>query len=515
MKKKSLVYLLLCLALLLIGCSNKNKPSEPTNKEPVVDQNVLPTATRTPVEKLDISTVTYEAEDAKLTGKVNVQSAVSGFSGTGYITGIEEDDDTVEFTVNAEKEGFYRLNIRSASLGGEKTNNVLVDGTPVATFTVSSKEFTNCLVENIYLGVGTHTVIIEKSWGWIMIDSLVVSAAKPIDPSIYEVPAKLVNENATDATKRLMSFLTDIYGSYFLSGQYSDMGQYGGEFVVIKKETEKMPAVLGLDFIEYTPSRVENGSTSKATEYAIDYWERGGIPTFCWHWNAPTEYITGVWYSAFYTDQTNIDIEKIMNGQDQVGYDLLIRDIDAIAEQIKVLQDAGVPILWRPLHEASGGWFWWGAKGPEAYKKLYILLYDRLTNHHKLNNLIWVWNGQNKDWYPGDEYVDMIGEDIYPGEQVYTSQINKFLEAVNYTTEKKMVVLSENGCLFDPDLAYRDGAMWGLFATWGGEFVKKGGAIHAISEQYTDREMLKKVYQHDKVLTLDELPDIKTYQIHE
>lgn len=250
----------------------------------------------------------------------------------------------------------------------------------------------------------------------------------------------------------MMSYLCDNYGTKILSGQYCDTGEFGKEFQVIKKATDKTPAVLGLDFMEYTPSRVENGSVGHSTDLAMQFWKDGGIVTFCWHWNAPSKYLTGQWYSGFYTESTNIDLAKIMNGEDQEGYDLLMEDIDAIASQLKILQEAGVPVLWRPLHEASGGWFWWGASGADAYKKLYILLYDKMTNEYGLNNLIWVWNGQDADWYPGDEYVDIIGEDIYPGERVYTSQVNKYLEAVHYTEAHKMVVLSENGCVFDPDL---------------------------------------------------------------
>ena len=87
------------------------------------------------------------------------------------------------------------------------------------------------------------------------------------------------------------------------------------------------------------------------------------------------------------------------------GYDLLIRDIDAIAEQLKRLQDAGVPVLWRPLHEASGGWFWWGNAGAEAYKELYVLLYDRLTNHHDRGNRK---TTQKPDNIEQDQMADLI-----------------------------------------------------------------------------------------------------------
>ena len=79
-----------------------------------------------------------------------------------------------------------------------------------------------------------------------------------------------------------------------------------------------------------------------------------------------------------------------------------------------------------------------------------------------------------------------------------------------------MVYLTENGCIFDPDLAVRDGAMWGMWATWQGEFVRKTGAITPkFSDQYTEEHMMKKAYDHEAVITLDEMPDLKTYPISE
>lgn len=388
-----------------------------------------------------------------------------------------------------------------------------VDNESIGTIAAESADFSDAVIARVYLTQGAHNIAVSKYWGWIKLDKLVVQTAVPIDESIYQVSADLINQNATEEAKRLMHYLVDIYGKNILSGQYCDQGQFGKEMTVINKATGKFPAVLGLDFIEYTPSRVANGSVGKATDYAIKFWENGGIVTFCWHWNAPEKYLTAEWYKGFNTEAANIDLTKIMNGENKEGYDLLMKDIDAIAQQLLILQEAKVPVLWRPLHEAAGGWFWWGASGPDAYKKLYILLYDKLTNDYGLNNLIWLWNGQDKDWYPGDAYVDIIGEDIYPGEKVYGSQINKYLDAVNYTTNKKMTVLSENGCVPDPDLLVRDGAMWGFFCTWGGEFVAKDSSIYALSEQYTEAFMLKKAYDSELVITLDELPDLKNYPL--
>ena len=346
-----------------------------------------------------------------------------------------------------------------------------------------------------------------------MIDNLTVQTSKPIDPAIYEVEAKLSNPNATDEAKRLMSYLCDIYGEYFLSGQNCDMGAVGLEFQVIKRTTGKTPAILGIDLMEYNPINVAHGSNPTMAQSVIDHWNNGGISEIHWHWNVNEKYVTGDWYGSFYTKNTNFNLKKVMNGSDPEGYEMMMADIDAIAQPLLELQKAGVPVLFRPLHEASGGWFWWGASGADAYKQLYLLLYDTLTNKYGLNNLIWVWNGQSADWYPGDEYVDIVGEDIYPGEKVYTSQIGKFLEVASYSNERKMVYLTECGCIFDPDLAIRDGAMWGMWAVWSGEFVKKNGAFAVLSEQYTEEHMMVKAYHHEKVLTLDELPDLKTYPI--
>lgn len=503
-KKEAIGFAVVLMACSLAGCGAAADTQEQDMGNQVVEKE----------EFLPATIGTYEAEEAELFGNVHAESRSSGYSGEGYVTGFEDDADTCVFHVEISETGFYDLNFYSAS-SDYKENYVSVDGDAMGTVVTETKEFDVSALSRVYLEAGEHEISVAKYWGWIDLDKLDIVTAAPIDPAIYQVSAKLCNENATEEAKRLMSYLCDNYGSKIISGQYCDTGAFGKEFQVVKKVTGKTPAVLGLDFIEYSPSRVENGSSSKATDFAIQHWENGGIVTFCWHWNAPSKYLTGEWYRGFYKEDTNIDLAKIMNGEDEEGYELLMQDIDAIAEQLLILQDAGVPILWRPLHEAAGGWFWWGDAGAEAYKKLYICMYEKLTDEYGLNNLIWLWNGQDADWYPGDEYVDIIGEDIYPGERVYTSQINKYMEAVNYTNPPKMVVLSENGCVLDPDLALRDGAMWGFWCTWGSEFVAKNTAIFSYSDQYTEEDALKRFYENEAVITLDDIPDLSSYPIRD
>ncbi len=513
MRRKKHVALLMAVTFLLSACGQSDKAkltNETMETVNIVDEEAVPKELATYDWE---DSMVYEAEEGTMLGGASVKNGTDVI----YVEGFAQDGDGLEVKIQIEQSGFYDINVISKSAdGGAKENYLLVDGESVGTVKVEGREFVDSISRRVYMEAGEHTVAIMKYWGWIQVDKLQVKQSDELDNTRFDIEPVLVNPNATENTKRLMTYLCDIYGTDILSGQYCDGGMYGHENATIWKATGgKYPAILGLDMIEYTPSRVANGSTSKAVEYAIEYWEKGGIVTFCWHWNAPEKYLTGKWYSGFYKEHTNINLKKIMNGEDQEGYDLLMADIDAIAKELLRLQEAGVPILWRPLHEASGGWFWWGASGAEAYKELYVLLYEKLTNEYGLNNLIWVWNGQSKDWYPGDEYVDIIGEDIYPGEKVYTAQTSKYLEVLDYTEADKMIVLSENGCLFDPDLAIRDGAMWGYFGTWGGEFISTSQELYLYSEQYTEESMLKKVYEHEHVITRDELPDIKSYPLRE
>jgi len=449
--------------------------------------------------------ITVEAEKGTLLG--NAKVVKQGLY--TYVDGLENDGDGVMVELYVPESGFYDI-VARVKCGSYKENYVEVDGKRVGNIAGTMILWGDIKLERIWFDQGMHTVSIVKFWGWTQIDSISLVPSNVISEEIYDVPSVLVNPNASENARRVMKWMTDVYGEKIITGQYSDKGMDGDEMRAIFEVTGEYPALLGLDLIDYSPSRVFHGTKGTSIEKAIEYWEKGGLVTFCWHWNAPEEYLTGTWYSAFYTDHTSIDLEKIMNGEDAHGYDLLLYDIDAIAEELKKLQNAGVPILFRPLHEASGGWFWWGAKGPDAYIQLYRLLYDRLVNHHGLNNLIWVWNGQSKDWYPGDEYVDMIGWDIYAGEHAYSSQSAIFLDALRVTDKKMMIILSENGTIPDIDLIFRDDTIWGSYATWSGDFVLQNSSF---SEKYTEKFILEKMFSDERAVTRDDLPDFLTYPL--
>lgn len=480
MKSKKIVFILLLL-LILTGCGQRSK------------------------------VIQIEAEEGSRTSG-QVETRLSGYSGEGYVTGLTYLTDSIKLTAVIEEEEEYLVQvICQAPSGTEKTFfDVYIDGERGGFISVPKGDTWGLarLEAPIKLAEGQHKIVLINCQSDTKIDAIRLTKVKELKEETMDTEIKLITPSPHRNVVKLYTYLEEIYGKNILSGQ-QEQGNTETEIEMIKEVTGKEPAVRGFDFIEYSSSRVARGSTSQDTAAAIEWWKSGGIVTFCWHWNAPMHLIDKApdqyWYMGFYTKATTFDLEAALRDKESEEYKALLKDIDIVAKELKILEKAGVPVLWRPLHEAAGGWFWWGAKGPEPYKELWRLLYDKLVNEYELTHLIWVWNGQSKAWYPGDDYVDIISEDIYPDKKDYSSQSKKFIEASSYTEANKLIALSENGVIPDPDNLIKDKAKWLWFCTWGGEFVMD--KAHNYSDEYTEKEMLIKVYTHEYVITKDELPD--------
>ncbi|KAL5346724.1 hypothetical protein ACLOAV_008431 [Pseudogymnoascus australis] len=306
----------------------------------------------------------------------------------------------------------------------------------------------------------------------------------------------LINTKADTNAKSLMALLMKNYGNHALSGQQDEQWT-----TWVTQNVGKTPAITGFDLMDYSPSRVAFGSSSNTVDQALNWAKTGGIVALCWHWGSPRgAYNTAAepWHSNFYTAATSFDVAAAMNNPSGSDYALILRDIDAIATQLKRLQSAGVPVLWRPLHEAEGGWFWWGAKGADPAKKLYALLYDRLTNHHGINNLIWIWNSVATNWYPGNNAVDMVSADIYPDAGDHSNQASTFSKLKSLCGDSKIIALTECGVI--PD--WSSSAPWAYWLVWGGNFINDGKS--------NSLSYLKSTYTSSNVLTIDELGNWKS-----
>lgn len=173
-------------------------------------------------------------------------------------------------------------------------------------------------------------------------------------------------------------------------------------------------------------------------------------------------------------------------------------DLKNAAAYLKLLRDADIPVLWRPFHEAAGGWFWWG-KDAVSFKSLWIAMFNYFKTEG-LDNLIWVWTteGNDADWYPGDQYVDIVGRDIYNKETAdcvseYTSI------AGNYGN--KIVSLSECGTVGLISEQWASGARWSWFMPWYDGTNEDGSpVVHA------DEAWWKDAMSQEFVVSRDELP---------
>ncbi|MCX6345539.1 MAG: glycosyl hydrolase [Armatimonadetes bacterium] len=425
--------------------------------------------------------IRIEAESGEQIG-TQVSTNISGFSGTGYVTGFDKADDKVVMKVQA-KAGLYEVRIRYSASNGEKGFELAVNGAKSSgMFAKTGAEFAAVYVGKVELQQGLNKIAIEKGWGWYDVDYVeltpAIASKKP-----QKLPETLADHKATPRTHALMSYLAGQYGSKTLSGQFDQ-----SECEYIREVTGKTPAILGGDFMDYTPSRIARGANPNGlVEKLIKSAKAGQIITMCWHWNSPSGLLdtpANPWYSGFYTKATKFDIKTVLDNLNSDDYKMLISDIDAIAVQLKKFADADIPVLWRPLHEAEGGWFWWGAKGPESYIKLWKIMFDRLTNHHGLHNLIWVHNCVKQEWYPGDAYVDVVGVDAYPADTSDPLSGN-WDDLIKRFDGKKLLAITEFGGVPDVAKMHRFGARWAFFVSWTGNMGPKK----------MDKEMLSKIYK--------------------
>ncbi len=311
-------------------------------------------------------------------------------------------------------------------------------------------------------------------------------SVKEAEKIIHTYTGELSNPKAIENARAVYAYLQEINGKKCLTGQMEStwMGSPDYEMKYIEKHTGKLPALRGLDFM--------HNDFSGVVKRAIAWWEKGGIPTICWH--------TGSDFASGYNESLNHNLnweEAFIPGSKT--YNKLLKDMDRAVPYLQKLEDAGVPVLWRPFHELDGGWFWWSKGGSESFVKLWQLMYSRYTDHWGLDNLIWVLgysgNGGNMEaWYPGDSYVDVIGADSY------TAGANGHLyaEVAALAPEGMPIVFHECGSIPTQEQMGQAAAPWALFMVWHTDHITK--------HEFNTPESLNAVYNSDYFITQDEVP---------
>jgi mannan endo-1,4-beta-mannosidase len=446
----------------------------------------------------------FEAEKAAISGDAALATTLAGYSGTGY---VNTNTGNVTFAVQVARAGYYDLSFRYSTSGSEKINDLYVDGTKLASLTFNAVNvWTTLSAGKVKLSAGQHTIAIIKNWGYIQLDYM-TAVYNAVGIGAFNIAASLVTPNPSTQAVNLYNFLKTNFGVNIISGTMANYSTNIAEATWVHTKTGKWPALTGFDLINHTIIGANWVEYSAPFTLGQDWWNNNGIVAMTWHWRDPLTK-TGSFYvpsAATSPDTgTTFDITKVSDPT-STEYKAMIVDIDVIAGYLKQFRDAGIPVVWRPLHEAAGGWFWWGAKGAEPCKALWKLLFDRLVNYHGLNNLIWVWTtdatADAVNWYPGDAYVDVLGMDIYPGANQHGSQYISFLKVKELFGGKKLITLSECGSAPDPALMKEYGDTWSWFMPWNGDYTE--------SDSHNGATWWKKYFSYDYVITRDKMPSLK------
>ena len=330
-------------------------------------------------------------------------------------------------------------------------------------------------------------------------------------PDVKPVAPELCTSNPLPQAKKVYEYLVSVYGTKTLSGSMANVNWNIAEAELVYKTTGKYPAIAFFDYIHLYASAPGSWIDYGNTTTVEDWWNQGGLIGAGWHWLVPA-------YEGATTDNMTYEPEKttfrpknaIVEGTWENR--IIKADLEKIAGYLKLLQDKKIPVIWRPLHEAAGNiyepwhgtaWFWWGYDGADAYKKLWIYMFDFFKDKG-INNLIWVWTTQlnDADFYPGDAYVDIIGRDIYNQKSGLdnTTQYKSIADIYS----KKLVVLSECGNVATVSSQWESGARWAFFMPW-----YQYNATTLVGHEHADDKWWTDAMKQDFVVTRDQLPSMK------
>ncbi|WP_405340209.1 glycosyl hydrolase [Fibrobacter sp.] len=505
----------------------------------------------------------YEAES--LTGASVKENAE--FSGGKYAE--PTDASGLSFIVKVEETAVYDITTKVLIKQYDWfESKIVVNGVEAGSLLTKPRTCDSAFVisASAKMKVGENTITVGNG-GALGVDYITVE--RHPDPE-FKISALPVTPNATESAKKVKTFLRDNFMKKTISGMMisdqnfnydygnmkiippggctpADSCKYSDAEVSWKGQTDiaefykrsgHYPAIGGFDMLFAAGGHHEEGWFKGYTENNLlmteDLWKMGGIPTYTWHWKVGEDTVfytkdtypnngfnaSGCTEGVKGTSENNtcFNYTKAFKGEQckeidatSQEYKDIVADIDIVSGYFKQLQDKGIAVVWRPLHEASGGWFWWGAGSAECYVQLYRLVFNRMVGTNGLKNLIWVWNintdpqfgydysALNAAWYPGDEYVDIVAVDIYDPLNDHNSGANYFNKIVSDVGTKKMIALSENGAIPDIDSIAEDKAYWSYWMTWSqtwsGNFLEK-----------TPIDMWKKNLDDDRVIALDDMP---------
>jgi mannan endo-1,4-beta-mannosidase len=302
-----------------------------------------------------------------------------------------------------------------------------------------------------------------------------VFAVEPADP------------NLCPKGREILQYFGSIYGRRILLG-YNVYVHTPDDY----EQTGMLAAIWGRD-IQWLGPVEEVIAHAKAHGYLL---------TLHWHWHLGGD---SAWTNR---RKAPVDVGRVVTPGTQ-EHATAMAELARTADVLQKLQEAGIVVLWRPLHEIDGGWFWWtDLSRPENTAELWRMMFRYFTNERQLHNLIWVYSAGvgdlkrkpvelRKRFYPGPQYVDLSGIDLYgvdpaQDEEPYWT----FFKAMAEVSPGKMLALGECDEIPNPEkLVAGRTPMWLYALPWWGTPSARRPVEQAIA-----------FVRHPLVVTLDELP---------
>jgi len=332
----------------------------------------------------------------------------------------------------------------------------------------------------------------------IVLSIAIVFFLEIIQTITAQKPALPVNSNATKEAKALLKYIYTISGEKTLTAEHEQLYIMSKHIDSIAKLTGKHPAIWGgefgfsderhdIDNIKYRPRLLAEILKQHA---------EGSIITMTYHQASPAIGEPCDFKPGVIGKLTPEEFRDLLTPGTTL-YGTWKGMMDNLALLFQTLQEKGIPVLFRPYHEMNGGWFWWsGINCDSCYIKLYRQMYNYLTHQCKINNLIWVWSpsSQNfklKEFYPGDNYVDILGFDIYPPhrdakpEETFKQDIYDTL--LNFASGKP-IVIGECSAMPTPEILEKQ-PRWAWMMCWV-DLIFKGNSNEEITRIYNDKRII-------------------------
>jgi mannan endo-1,4-beta-mannosidase len=363
----------------------------------------------------------------------------------------------------------------------------------------------------------------QPKWAWFMSWSEIVELANPVealratytapnvltrdDPRLAEPMAairkasaepapELVTPDPSPEAKALLARLYAASGKNVLSGQENEPRAVSHATGRVFEIAAKYPALYGEDLGIPKEAAIEPGAARQAmVDEAVRQNRNHAIVTLTWHAARPTD-DEPAGEASVRGKLTDFEWNELTTP----GTDLYRRwcaQADAVAGYLKRLEDAGVAVLWRPYPESNGARYWWaGREGSRGSAALYRQLFERLVNHNKLRNLVWVWNaaapgfgpnapGLYSDFFPGLQYTDALAVNISDGGFRWPLDAQLATFGVG-----KVIGLGLTGPIPAPEVfAHQRGWAWFLASAENAENVTQSDALKAL---YSDPRVVSR-----------------------